>query len=452
VVRINAGIRTLADQCRVNVVAVDQKAQQDGISSWYSPSLWHQSKQEIHPHNAPLYGDLVGRMLAAEQGRSYKCLVLDLDNILWGGVIGDDGLEGIHLGQNSAAGEAYAGFQEYVLRLSRRGIVLAVCSKNDEVNALAPFEEQHPGMVLSRDDIVCFAANWQDKASNLRAIAQFLNFGLDALVFVDDSPYERDRIRRELPMVAVPELPEDPSLYAACLSSAGYFEGLALAAEDYARNRQYKNRVQSELFKAQTDSSASQLENTRISLFASPFDETSISRVVQLINKTNQFNFTTRRYSEDVVRAMMAEAKTVTCQISLADNFGDSGIICIVIGKELEQSELHLDTFLMSCRVLGRQIESAALDIVACQAVSRGLTRLVGYYRPTERNGMVRDLYARLGFTQINEGPDGGSTWELDLNGYQRRSTRPLQGRCNFKNWFEKRAARASTGAGMLQR
>ena len=150
VVCINAGIRTLADQYRVNVVAVDQKAQQDGISSWYSPMLWYQSKQEIHPHYAPLYGDLLGRMLAAERGRSCKCLVLDLDNTLWGGVIGDDGLEGIHLGQNSAVGEAYASFQEYVLRLSSRGIILAVCSKNDEVNALAPFEEQHPGMILSR--------------------------------------------------------------------------------------------------------------------------------------------------------------------------------------------------------------------------------------------------------------------------------------------------------------
>jgi FkbH-like protein len=300
-------------------------------------------------------------------------------------------------------------------------------------------------MVLRRSDIACFAANWQDKASNLRAIAKALNIGLDSMVFVDDNPFEREQVRRELPMVAVPELPDDPSLYSRCIAAAGYFEALTLTQEDYDRARQYQAKMEYEHLVEQSSDMDAYLKTLKISLFASPFDEATLPRVVQLINKTNQFNFTTRRYSEDEVRAIMADPKAVTCQVSLADNFGDSGIICVIIGKELHQGELHLDTFLMSCRVLGRQIEGAALDIIACQAITRGLKKLVGYYRPTERNGMVRDLYARLGFTQMNEAPDGNSTWELEVHDYRPRSTRPLQGRCNFKEFFEKRSASANT-------
>ena len=186
-----------------------------------------------------MYGELVARLLAAQQGRAFKCLALDLDNTLWGGVIGDDGLYGIALGQGSALGEAFVAFQRYARDLSRRGVILAVCSKNDEANALEPFE-QHPEMVLQREDIACFVANWTDKASNLREIAAQLNIGLDALVFVDDNPFERNIVRRELPMVAVPELPDDPALYADCLADAGYFESVRLTAEDLQRARQYQ--------------------------------------------------------------------------------------------------------------------------------------------------------------------------------------------------------------------
>ena len=205
VAQINGEIRASAAAEGVHLLSVDTWAAEDGLANWFDASLWYQAKQEIHPRASVLYGDQMGRLIAALWGRSAKCLVLDLDNTLWGGVIGDDGLEGIALGQGSPAGEAFVAFQRYAKQLSERGVILAVCSKNDEANALEPFEK-HPEMVLRRKDIACYVANWTDKATNIRTIAERLNIGLDALVFVDDNPAERRLVRSELPMVAVPEI------------------------------------------------------------------------------------------------------------------------------------------------------------------------------------------------------------------------------------------------------
>ena len=218
-------MRELAEAEGADLLALDARAAEDGLAC-VARSGFVASRQAggASGGGAMLYGDLLGRLLAAQQGRSYKCLVLDLDNTLWGGVIGDDGLDGIVLGQGSALGEAHVAFQHYARDLSRRGVILAVCSKNDEANALEPFEK-HPDMVLRRADIACFVANWTDKAANIREIARRLNIGLDSLVFVDDNPAERAIVRRELPMVAVPELPADPALFASCIADAGYFEG-----------------------------------------------------------------------------------------------------------------------------------------------------------------------------------------------------------------------------------
>jgi HAD superfamily phosphatase (TIGR01681 family) len=218
--RLNEAFRLWGVEEGIDILALDTWAAQDGLTKWYDPALWHRSKQEIRPVAAPLYGEAVARILAAQQGRAAKCLVMDLDNTLWGGVIGDDGLENIVLGQGSALGEAFLNFQSYAADLAKRGVILAVCSKNDESNALAPFQ-QHPDMLLKKSDIAAFVANWDDKAVNLRRIAQSLNIGLDSLVFVDDNPFERNLIRRELPMVAVPEVGEDPATFANCLADAG---------------------------------------------------------------------------------------------------------------------------------------------------------------------------------------------------------------------------------------
>ena len=412
--RINNELRLMADAENVDLVAVDDRAAQDGMACWHDPALWHRSKQEIIPTSAPVYGDLVSRVLAAQQGRSAKCLVLDLDNTLWGGVIGDDGLDGLVLGQGSALGEGFVAVQKYAKSLAQRGVILAVCSKNDEANALEPFE-RHPDMILRRQDIACFVANWTDKASNIRFIAQDLNIGLDSLVFLDDNPMERDIVRQQLPMVAVPEAPEDPALVPYCLADAGYFEGLAITDEDKARTQEYQsNRARAQLKESTTDLPAF-LRGLDMQLLWRRFDRLGLPRIVQLINKTNQFNLTTRRYSEDDVVAIMDDPNAVGLQLRLLDRFGDNGIIAIVIGK-LEGADLHLDTWLMSCRVLGRQVEATTLNLIATQAKAMGARRLIGYYRPTAKNAMVKDHYAGLGFRVESSGDDGSSVAVFDLD------------------------------------
>jgi FkbH-like protein len=413
--RLNMALRDIADAEGVDLLAVDMRVAQDGRTVWHDPALWYRAKQEIHPLAGPLYGDLVGRLLAAAQGRSSKCLVLDLDNTLWGGVIGDDGLAGIELGQGSAAGEAFVAFQHYAREMTQRGIILAVCSKNDESNALEPFE-RHPEMVLKRTDIACFVANWDDKASNLRAISERLNIGLDALVFVDDNPFERALVRHELPMVAVPELPQDPALYAACIANAGYFETLRITEEDRQRGGQYQANLQRESLAASTTDIPDYLRSLEMKMTWNRFDRIGQARVVQLINKTNQFNLTNRRTSHEAISALIDDDLALTLQIRLIDRFGDNGIIAIVIGKfALGTLDMHIDTWLMSCRVLGRQVEEATLNLIVAEAKRLGATRLIGAYLPTAKNGMVKDHYLKLGFKPLPVDDSTGTLWELNL-------------------------------------
>jgi FkbH-like protein len=415
--QLNARLRDCADLDGAHMLSVDALAARDGISEWHDESLWHRSKQEIHPRVSHVYGDHLGRLLAAIRGRSCKCLVLDLDNTVWGGVIGDDGLAGIAIGQGSAVGEAHLAFQRYALQLSRRGVILAVCSKNDEANALEAFD-QHPDMLLRREHIACFVANWEDKASNLRQIAKRLNIGTDALVFVDDNPFERNLVRQELPEVAVPELPEDPALYAACIAAGGYFEALNITPEDEARTSQYRANVEREQLRESITDMGSYLASLRMELHCNPFDKIGLPRIVQLINKTNQFNLTTPRYTDAEVQLMLAAENTLHLQFRLSDRFGDNGIIALVIGTLNAERELLLDTWLMSCRVLGRQVEYATLNVVAEHARRMGAQSLIGRYKPTKKNAMVKDHYSKMGFEYLREA-DGESTWRLSLGTYK---------------------------------
>ena len=412
--RFNHELRRLADSEGVDLLALDARTAVDGLKAWHDPALWHRAKQEISPAAAPMYGELVARLLAAKQGRSAKCLVLDLDNTLWGGVVGDDGLEGLVIGQGSALGEAFVAFQEYARELSRRGVILAVCSKNDEANAVEPFEK-HPEMVLKRHDIASFVANWNDKASNLRAIAEELNIGIDSLVFVDDNPFERTLVRRELPMVAVPEVGEDPATFAQTLADAGYFEGLAVTEEDRARADQYQGNRQRERLKASATDLDSYLRSLEMELIWRRFDKLGLQRTVQLINKTNQFNLTTRRYTEEDVLAIMTDERAFGLQLRLVDRFGDNGIIAVVIGKMNGAEDLVIDTWLMSCRVLGRQVEPTTLNLIAESAKRLGARRVIGEYVPTKKNGMVKDHYKKLGFTRVDAAADGSSRSVLEL-------------------------------------
>ncbi len=416
--RLNAMLRELADAEGADLLALDDRAARDGLAAWYDPALWHRSKQEVTPLAAPLYGELAVRVLAAKMGLSRKALVLDLDNTLWGGVIGDDGLEGIVLGQGSALGEGFLAVQDYAREQARRGVILAVCSKNDEANALEVFD-RHPEMKLRRGDIACFVANWDDKATNIRRIAQQLNIGLDSLVFLDDNPFERALVRAELPMVAVPEVPEEPALVPGALADAGYFEAVALTEEDRARGAQYQANLARDSLRARVTDMDGTLRSLEMRLVWRGFDRLGLPRIVQLINKTNQFNLTSRRTTEAEVMAVMQDPGAVGLQLRLLDRFGDNGIIAIVIGRLAScGAELVIETWLMSCRVLGRQVEQGTLNILAQEAARLGAARLAGLYVPTAKNGMVREHYARLGFTPAGTSADGASRSTLDLAGF----------------------------------
>jgi FkbH-like protein len=421
-IRLNARVRVMAEEEGVDILAIDERAAHDGLRDWYDPGLWHRAKQEVSHGAAPMYGDLVGRWVAARQGRSFKCLVLDLDNTIWGGVIGDDGIEGIELGQGSPLGEAYAAFQDYARELSRRGVILAVCSKNDEANALEPFEK-HPDMVLRRGDISSFVANWSDKAGNIRAIAEELNIGLDSLVFIDDNPFERNLVRQELPMVAVPEVSDDPTGYPAALSDAGNFEGLSVTDEDRERTSQYRGNKARDALKASATDLPVYLRGLEMQLIWKGFDRVGLQRIVQLINKSNRFNLTTRRYTDEDVLAVMGNPDAFGLQLRLLDRFGDNGVIAIVIGRLQPNNDLLVDTWLMSCRVLGRQVEPTTLNLIAQEAIKLGARRLVGEYIPTKKNGMVKEHYARLGFTVMESDPSGGSRAVLDLASHKPAET-----------------------------
>lgn len=416
--RLNDSLRDLAESERVDLIAVDDRIGIDGLDAWHDIGLWHRSKQEVSPAAAPMYGDLVGRNLAAAQGRSAKCLVLDLDNTIWGGVIGDDGVPGIVLGQGSGAGEAFVAVQEYARDLSKRGIILAVVSKNDEANAIEAFD-RHPDMILRRDDISCFVANWSDKAQNLRTVAASLNIGLDALVFLDDNPFERNLVRQELPMVAVPEIPDDPALFPRALADAGYFEGVGVTSDDLARREQYRNNASRDSDRAAATDLPSYLRSLNMRLIWSRFDRDNLSRIVQLANKTNQFNLTTRRYTEEEIIAILTDETVMGLQLRLVDKYGDNGIIALLIGRLANGGVMEIETWLMSCRVLGREVEMATLNVLAAEATAMGATRLVGTYLPTAKNAMVRDHYSKLGFSASDARDRAAYT--LDLADYQPR-------------------------------
>lgn len=415
--QLNVDLRRMADSAEVSLLSVDKRAAFDGLSYWHSTSLWHYAKQEVAPSAAPLYGELVGRILAAQRGRSFKCLALDLDNTLWGGVVGDDGLHGLQLGQGSPVGEAFAAFQSYVRDLSRRGVILAVCSKNSEENALEVFTS-HPEMILRRNDIASFIANWDNKADNIRSIASNLKIGLDSIVFVDDNPAERELIRSELPMVAVPELPPDPCEYPELLSSAGYFEGLSITGEDKERTRHYQSNNARERLQKESVDLDSYLASLKMQMTWGLINHNNLQRVVQLINKTNQFNLTSRRYPSGDVEDLINNSDNLCLQLRLADRFGDNGIIGVVIGKLNADHALVIDTWLMSCRVMGRRLEPVTLNAIVTGARRMGATRLVGEYVGTKKNGVVKDHYTNLGFSVVS--CCDNSTWySLDLDNYR---------------------------------
>ena len=418
--RLNDRLAEAARSEGVQLLDIARAAERDGLDTWFDAGCWLQGKLEIAPHAVPMYGELTARVIAAQRGLSKKCLVLDLDNTLWGGIVGDDGVDGIILGEGTATGEAHLALQRYASRLRERGVILAVCSKNDPKIAEHAFDH-HPEMHLKRSDIAAFVANWNPKPDNLQLIAEQLNIGLDSLVFVDDNPAERAAIREALPMVAVPELPADPGQYVRCVADAGYFESVTFTADDLQRGEQYAANASRDAARVTARSLDDFLSGLEMQVVFGPFDPVDLTRVAQLINKTNQFNTTTRRHSLDAVSKLAADPANITLQFRLLDKFGDNGLISVMILRPHanEADAYEVDTWVMSCRVFGRQLEFEAMSIAVEAARKRGARAVYAEYIPTPKNGVIRDLYQKLGFS-AQPANDGDSTrWQALLTEYR---------------------------------
>jgi FkbH-like protein len=386
-----------------------------GLANWHDPQFWNMAKLAFSGQLIPLYADHVARTIAAIRGKSRRVLILDLDNTVWGGVIGDDGLDGIKIAQGDATGEAHLAVQQLALDLRQRGIVLAVSSKNTDEIARGPFEK-HSEMLLRLDHIAVFQANWNDKATNIQAIAEELSLGLDAMVFLDDNPVERGLVRKLLPQVAVPELPQEPAYYARTLAAAGYFEAVALAAEDLKRAGFYQDNARRAELQKQVGGVDAYLKSLDMTIIFQPFDATGRARIVQLINKSNQYNLTTRRYTDPEVAAAQDDPDVFTLQVRLTDTFSDNGMISVVICRPGAAGVWDVDTWLMSCRVLGRMVEYMVLREILEHARAAGIRTLAGVYKPTDRNKLVIDHYSKLGFTKVAEEESGLTRWELAVD------------------------------------
>jgi FkbH-like protein len=387
-----------------------------GQADWSAARYWYAAKYPFATAMIPLYADHVMRIVAAQMGRSRRVLVVDLDNTMWGGIVGDDGIEGLVLGSGTPMGETYAALQRLALTYKERGIILCVSSKNDETIALDAFRN-HPEMVLKEEDIVAFRINWDDKAANIKALSDTLDLGLDSFVFLDDNPAERRRVRDALPAVAVPELPEDPSEWIEVFQAAGYFEQATFSREDQLRAGFYKANARRAAQLERIGNHDDYLRSLEMTLSISSFDAAGRKRIAQLISKSNQFNVTTRRYSETEVAAVQSNPDAVTIQARLEDIFGDNGMISAVICFRRDR-RWEIDTWIMSCRVLGRGVEEAILQHLVQQARAAGIADLIGRYIPTARNGLVRDHFRKLGFDQVDARPSGETTWQLAVNNY----------------------------------
>jgi FkbH-like protein len=410
--------RRLARQARQDsrlVLDVNALANLVGLSAWSAGRYWYAAKYPFATAMIPFYADNIMRILASQMGRSRRVLVLDLDNTMWGGIVGDDGIEGLVLGSGSPLGEAHAALQRMALALKQRGIILCVSSKNDEAIALDAFRN-HPEMILKEDDIVAFRINWEDKAANIKAIADAIDLGLDSFVFLDDNPAERKRIRDALPSVAVPELPEDPSDWLMVFQAAGYFEQANFSKEDQLRAGFYKANALRAAQMERIGNHDDYLRSLGMRLSIAPFDGAGRKRITQLISKSNQFNLTTRRYSDAEIAALQSDSDAITVQARLEDIFGDNGMISTVICRRADQ-RWDVDSWIMSCRVLGRRVEEAILQHLVAEARMMGIGEIIGRYVPTARNELVRDHYSRLGFIQI-PAESGETVWRLSIEGY----------------------------------
>ncbi|WP_422080652.1 HAD-IIIC family phosphatase [Ulvibacterium sp.] len=382
-----------------------------GKSTLFQPALYINTEMVLSVDALPAVASRTLDLVATMNGKFKKCIILDLDNTTWGGIIGDDDLENIQIG-SLGIGKAFSEFQYWVKKLKDRGVIIAVCSKNTESVAKEPFEK-HPDMVLRLEDISVFMANWDNKADNIRQIQRILNIGFDSMVFLDDNPFERNLVRENIPEICVPELPEDPTEYLEFLYGLNLFETVSFSSEDASRTKLYQIEAERAKSFQKFTNEEDFLKNLNMVSKVESFNKFNTPRVAQLSQRSNQFNLRTMRYSEADVEKMAQSPEYATFTFTLEDKFGDNGLICVIILKKEDKKVLFIDTWFMSCRVLKRGMEHFVLNTLAQYAREQGFDSLMGEYLPTPKNGIVKNHYSNLGFK------DRDSHFLLDVKNYE---------------------------------
>ena len=412
--KLNYLLQELATQIS-NLYICDLSTIQNSIGreKFWSPAIYVNTEMVVSIDALPYFADATVKIIAALQGDFKKCIIIDLDNTIWGGVIGDDGLENIQIGL-LGIGKAYTEFQYWIKKLQQRGIIVAVCSKNTESIAKEPFEK-HPDMVLRLSDIAVFMANWENKVDNIRKIQQILNIGFDSMVFIDDNPFERNIVRENIPQITVPELPDDPALYLDYLYSLNLFETVSWSGEDAKRTEQYQREAERIVFQESFTNEDDFLKSLNMISDTKPFNDFNTPRIAQLSQRSNQFNLRTVRYTEEDVKRIAQSDEYLTLSFTLEDKFGDNGLICAIILDKKDDKTLFIDTWFMSCRVLKRGMEAYTLNSIVELAKANGYDHIIGEYIPTAKNEIVRNHYSNLGFKAASS----ENCWILDVANYR---------------------------------
>lgn len=394
-----------------------------GLKEWSDPFYYYMYKYALHVNAFPELAFQVANMIKSVFGKNKKGIVLDLDNTLWGGEIGEDGVEHIVLGPEDPVGQAYLEFQKYIKKQLQLGVIAAIASKNDLENALAGLH--HPDSILKEEDFVKIRADWNPKDENLKRIAKELGLMPESLVFVDDNPAERDLVSGQLPGVSVPDI-GSVHQYIRVLDRSGFFEVTAWSGDDAMRNRMYKENAIRQSVQARFTDYQEYLASLEMKGTIRPFEAVYLTRIAQLSNKTNQFHLTARRYTQPELETMMKDPAYLTLYGRLKDRFGDNGVVTAVIGR-MEGRECRIELWMMSCRVLKRGLEDAVLDVLVQHCMEKGADRLRGYYYPTAKNGMVRDFYAQMGFEKVLEDEKGNTQWLFPIRKDYQNKNRVIQ-------------------------
>ena len=410
--KLNYELMGLAEQ-HANFFICDIAGLQNkfGRDFMFASNVYVSTEMVLSVDALPYVASRVMDIICSVRGQFKKCLILDLDNTVWGGVVGDDGLEGIQLGHGLGIGKAFTEFQMWVKKLKQRGIIICVASKNNEETAKEPFEK-HPDMILKLDDIAVFQANWETKVDNIRAIQGILNISFDSMVFLDDNPFERNMVRENIPGITVPELPEDPGDYLEYLYSLNLFETTSYSNADKDRTKQYQVEAKRVSLQKTFTNEADFLKSLNMVSVVSGFTKFNTPRVAQLSQRSNQFNLRTIRYTEADITAMAENPDVIDLSFTLEDKFGDNGLIAVIIMKKQDEESLFVDTWFMSCRVLKRGMENFTLNTMVARAKGAGYKRIIGEYLPTPKNKMVEQHYPGLGFTKM----EGAATDLYELN------------------------------------